>query len=58
VLGCVVVAVVFGLAIGAGKLLLSAAGIIAGILALFGARQISIANAVPVDGPPPLASQP
>jgi len=58
VISCVVVAVFLGAAIGAGKLLLSSVGIIAGILSLFGARQIAMANAAPpVDGPPPVAPQ-
>jgi len=57
VISCVVVAVFFGAAIGGGKLLLSSVGIIAGVLGLFGARQIAMAHAVPVDGPPPVAPQ-
>ena len=52
VIGCVVVGVVLGAALGATKLLFSAIGIIAGILALAGARQIAIANAAPLDAPP------
>ena len=45
VLGCVLAAVVLGAGVGATKLVFSSVGIIAGILALFGARQISMANA-------------
>jgi hypothetical protein len=57
VIGCVVAAVILGAAVGATKLLFSAVGIIAGILALVGARQISIANAAPAELPPPMAVQ-
>jgi hypothetical protein len=52
VIGCVVAAVFLGVALGATKLVFSAIGIIGGCLALAGARQIAMANAVPVDAPP------
>ena len=56
---CVVLAVVTSGAAGLGatKVFFSVFGITGGILGLLGARQISIANAVPADLPPPLASQ-
>lgn len=52
--GCIVAAVVLGAALGATKLLFSSVGIIGGILALLGARQIA---AAPADAPPPMAAQ-
>ncbi len=50
---CVVMAAVVGAGVGAGKVVLSAFGITGGILGILGARQISTANTVPADLPPP-----
>ena len=54
---CVVLGVFLGAVVGATKVMISALGIAGGILGLLGARQISMANAVPADVPPPLAPQ-
>jgi len=54
VLGCVVIGVVAGGTIGFGKVLLSACGILGGLLALFGARQIAAGAAS--SAPPPDAA--
>ena len=54
---CVALAVLGGAGLGATKVFFSVFGITGGILGLLGARQISIANAVPADMPPPLAPQ-
>jgi hypothetical protein len=55
VLGCVVIGVIAGGTIGFGKVLLSACGILGGVLALFGARQIA-AGAAPPAAPPDAAA--
>jgi hypothetical protein len=54
VVGCVLAAVVLGVGVGATKLLFSSIGIIAGILALFGARQVSVAAAAAAAEPAPV----
>ena len=52
VIGCVGAGVLLGAGVGAGKVLVSAFGIIGGILGILGARQISQGRAAVAEGPP------
>jgi hypothetical protein len=56
VLSAVIVAVVLGLPLGFGKILLSVLPVVGAILAIVGARQIAAANAMAAAPPPPVTA--
>ena len=56
-LSMVIVGAVLGVPIGFGKVLFSSFGLVGGVLAILGARQIAAMSAEPAEAPPPVAAQ-